>query len=164
MPWDLAPQYDITMEGWKRVRDEAIAKNESSAMWAALELLIPSDVAELHLTPVNDALVVHDQLALESLTGSLQTIPGSSTRARLAFHPSLPSIAEMACQTNPAPILELIWAEEAKAREESKRGGTDKDWDTRIPIETSPRYEYDCYLRWRNRCMSFSASGAGTVP
>ncbi|WP_234754166.1 hypothetical protein [Arthrobacter ramosus] len=155
MPWDQAAQYDATMAGWKRLREEPIDQNESSALWTALELLVPSDVAELYLTPVDDALVVHDQSALESLTGQLlSTLPADHSRVIHDGKPCLSpraslAVAERACHKNPAPILELIIAEETKYREKSKRGGLDEDWETKKPVETSPRYEYEFYLRWK---------------
>ncbi len=104
VPWKEVAQYDATMAGWSRLRAESIDKNESSAMWAALELVIPSEVAELFFTPVDDALVIHDQSAVETLTGQ----PLSTFQAELAWivddgKPCLSplaslSVVEMACR------------------------------------------------------------------
>ncbi|TNB67198.1 hypothetical protein FHJ30_20700 [Arthrobacter sp. BB-1] len=153
VPWDEVAQYDASMDDWKRLRDESIDQNESSAMWTAVELLIPSAVAELFLTPVDDALVIHDQSALESLTGQpLAALPTNHSWITYNGKPCLSPLASLtiskwACCQNPTPVLELIQTEEAEAREKSKRGGTAEDWETRKPIETSPQYEYERYLR-----------------
>lgn len=153
VPWEEVAQYDATMDGWRRLRAESIDQNESSALWAALELVIPSEVAELFVTPVDDALVVHNQGALEILTGQPLSVvqtefssivdDGKPCLSPLA---SL-SVVEMACRKNPAPVLDLIMAEETEAREKSKRGGTVDDWETREPLDTSPQYEYQYYVR-----------------
>lgn len=153
VPWQEVPQYDATMAGWSRLKAESIDKNESSAMWAALKLVIPSEVAELFVTPVDDALVIHDQSAVETLTGQ----PLSAFQAELAWivHDGKPclsplaslSVVEMACRKNPTAVLDLVLAEETEAREKSKRGGTVEDWETRKPVDTSPPYEYEYYLR-----------------
>ncbi|MCI9872786.1 hypothetical protein [Arthrobacter humicola] len=155
VPWNEVAEYDTTMDGWSRLKAESIDKNESSAMWAALELVIPSEVAELFVAPVDDALVVHDQPALETLTGQ----PLSAFQAKHSWigydgKPCLSplaslSVVEMACRKNPTPVLDLVMAEEADVREKSKRGGTTEDWETRKPVETSPRYEYEFYVRWK---------------
>jgi hypothetical protein len=153
VPWEEAAQYDTTMDGWRRLRTESIDKNESSAMWAALELVIPSGVAELFITPVDDALVIHDQSALETLTG--QPLSAFQTGFAWILHDGKPclsplasmSVVEMACRKNPTPVLDLVMAEEAEAREKSKRGGTVEDWETRKLVDTSPQDEYQYYLR-----------------
>lgn len=154
VPWNEVGQYDASMDNWKLLRSESVDENESSAMWTAVELLIPSAVAELFLTPVDDALVIHDLSALESLTNHpLDALPTNHSWITYNGKPCLSplaslTIAEWACHQNPAPVLERILAEEAEAREKSKRGGTSEDWETREPTEASPEYEYERYLRW----------------
>ncbi|MDQ0676554.1 hypothetical protein QFZ36_004180 [Pseudarthrobacter siccitolerans] len=153
VPWEEVTQYDASMDGWRRLRAESIDENESSAMWAVLELLIPSEVGELCVTPVDDALVVHDQGALETLMG--QPLADVQTKFSCVVHDgesclspraSL-SVVELACHKNPTPVLDLVIAEEAKAREKAKRGGTVEDWETKKPVDTSPQYEHGYYLR-----------------
>lgn len=153
VPWEEVAQFDATMDGWRRLRAESIDQNESSALWAALELVIPSEVAELFVTPIDDALVVHNQGALETLTGQPLSVVQTefswivdNGKPCLSPLASL-SVVEMACRMNPAPVLDLIMAEETEAREKSKRGGTVEDWKTRKPVDTSPQYEYQYYLR-----------------
>lgn len=143
VPWAEVAQYDATMDGWRRLRAEPIDENESSAMWAALKLLIPSEVAELFATPVDDALVVHNQEALETLTGQpLSLIQTEFSWIENDGKPCLSplaslSVVEMACRKNPNPVLDLIMAEETEAREKSKRGGITEDWETRS-LSTPP--------------------------
>jgi hypothetical protein len=87
VPWVEVAQYDASMDDWKLLREESIDQNESSAMWTAVELLIPSAVAELFLTPVDDALVIHDRSALESLTGQpLTALP--TNRSSITYNGS----------------------------------------------------------------------------
>lgn len=151
--WEEVSQYDAAMDGWRRLRTESIDQNESLALWAALELVIPSAVAELFVTPVDDALVVHDQPALEILTGRpISAFQDGFVWIVHAEKPCLSPLAslavvEMACRKNPTPVLDLIIAEETEAREKSKRGGTAEDWETRQPVSTSPGEEYQHYLR-----------------
>lgn len=154
VPWDEVAQYDALMDSWTRLRAESVDKAESSALWTALELLIPAEVAELYLTPIDDALVVHDQSAFESLTG--QPLSALSAEHSWIIHNGSPclsqraslAVVEMACRRNPTPILEWILAEETEAREKCKRGGTHEDWETKESVSTSPEYEYRYYLRF----------------
>ena len=148
-------QYDATMDGWSRLKAESIDKNESSAMWAALELVIPSEVAELFVTPVDDAPGCPRSIGAEKLTG--QPLSAFQAEHSWIVHDGEPclsplaslSVVEMACRKNPTPVLDLVMTEEAEVREKSKRGGTAEDWETRKPVETSPRYEYEFYVRWK---------------
>ncbi|MEW1808776.1 hypothetical protein [Pseudarthrobacter sp. NPDC080039] len=153
--WQNVDRYDASMEAWRRLRAESIDEHESSALWAALELVIPSEVAELSAVSSDDVLTVHDHQALETLTG--QAVSGFQTEFSWLVHDgevflsprAAISVAERACRRNPGPVLDLVMAEEAVAREKSKRGGTTKNWETREETTTSPEYEYDHYLRWQ---------------
>lgn len=153
--WQHVVQYDAAMDAWRRLRTESIDEHESSALWSAFELVIPSEVAEPSAVSSDDVLTVHDHQGLEALTG--QAVAGFQTdfswlvqdgKVILSPRAAL-SVVERACHTNPGPVLDMVMAEEAVAREKSKRGGTTKHWETREEITTSPEYEYDDYLRWQ---------------
>ncbi|WP_369745680.1 hypothetical protein [Paenarthrobacter sp. AMU7] len=154
VPWNEVSSYDAVMEGWKALRKQSIDEIESSAMWMIFELLVPETVAELYLTPVDDALTIHNEKALNSLTGCPWTdLPADrswityESKPRLSPLASL-SIAEMICHNNPGTVLDRIMAEEAESREKVKRGGETEDWETRATVPTTPEYEYRSYLRW----------------
>lgn len=153
VPWNEAAEYDAAMEAWNRLSAETIDRNESSALWTVLELLIPDDVAELYLAPVDDALVVHDEEALETLTDlRISALLRDRAWTKYDGKPCLSplaslTVAEMACRKRPGPVLEWIMAEEAQAREKSKRGWQREDYSTRQTVDTSPEYEYSYYLR-----------------
>jgi hypothetical protein len=155
VPWRNVVQYDAFMDAWNRLRAESIDDKESSALWSALELVVPSKVAELSVASSDDVLTIHDHQSLETLTG--QAVAAFQTEfywlvhdGKLVLSPRAAlSVAELACRKNPAPVLDLVMAEEAVAREKSKRGGTAKDWETRDETTTSPEFEYDYYLRWQ---------------
>lgn len=153
VPWEDVVPYDAAMDGWRRLKAEAIDEHEASALWAALELLVPLEVAELSVASSDDSLTVHDHVAFEALTG--QTVAAFQARFSWLVHDgevflspraSL-AVVELACRRNPAPVLDLVMAEEAVAREKSKRGGTIENWETREPVATSAEFEYDYYLR-----------------
>lgn len=154
VPWSEVSSYDTAMEGWKTLRKQSLDSIESSALWAVFELLVPDNIAELYLTPIDDALTIHDQDALESLTGRpWSELPkGQSwiihdSKPRLSPLAAL-SIAEMICRNNPAPVLDRIMEEEKASREKVKRGGETENWETRETVPTTPEYEYRFYLRW----------------
>lgn len=154
VPWSDVSRYDAAMGGWKTLRQQSIDEIESSAMWMVFELLVPETVADLYLTPVDDALTIHNEEALESLTGRPWTdLPADHTwityesKPRLSPLASL-SIAEMICRNNPTPVLDRVMAEEAESREKVKRGAETENWETRETVSTTPEYEYRSYLRW----------------
>ncbi|MFK0005092.1 hypothetical protein [Paenarthrobacter sp. NPDC090522] len=121
VPWEEVAAFDAPMAAWKRLEAEPIDRTESSALWTVLELLVPDQVAELFLTSVDDALVVHDQAQLEVLTGE----PMSSLKESLSweefegkpcFTPLASiTIAQMVCRQNPEPVVDWILTEEATA-------------------------------------------------
>jgi hypothetical protein len=155
VPWQNVVQYDASMDAWSRLRAESIDDKETSALWSAVELVVPSKVAELSVASSDDVLTVHDPQALEALTG--QSVAAFQTGfswlvhdGKLVLSPRAAlSVVELACRRNPGPVLDLVMAEEAVAREKSKRGGTTKDWESREETTTSPEFEYDNYLRWQ---------------
>ncbi|BCW35874.1 hypothetical protein StoSoilA2_19300 [Arthrobacter sp. StoSoilA2] len=117
------------MDGWRRLKAEAIDEHEASALWAALELLVPSEVAELSVASSDDSLTVHDHVAFEALTG--QTVAAFQARFSWLVHDGDVFLSPRA----------------ALAREKSKQGGTIENWETREPLTTSAEFEYDYYLR-----------------
>lgn len=151
--WKDVVEYDTTMDGWGRLRAESPDECESSALWAVHGLVVPSAVAELFVSSVDDALTVHDQTAFEALTGR----PVSAFQAEFSWmiHDgevclsprASASVVELACRRNSGAVLDLVMAEETEAREKSKRGGQIQDWETRELVDTSAEFEYEYYLR-----------------
>ena len=80
VPWEDVVPYDAAIDGWRRLKAEAIDEHEASALWAALELLVPSEVAELSVASSDDSLTVHDHVAFEALTG--QTVAAAHLKIR----------------------------------------------------------------------------------
>lgn len=152
--WDEVGDYDALMEGLECLRTEALTKAEESALWKATELLLPTEVAELFASPVDEALLIHDQHKFEALLGE----PLSALQSDFAWllydgKPCLSPkaslrVAELLCRKNPATVLEAVMAEEAVAREKSKHGGTVTSFESNEPVSTSPDLEYKFYLKW----------------
>jgi hypothetical protein len=125
VPWKDVVSYDASMDGWRRLKAESIDGHEASALWAALELVIPSEVAELSVATSDDSLTVHDHVAFETLTG--QTVAAFQSQFSWLVHDgevflsprAALAVAELVCRRNPAPVLDLVMAEEAVAREKS---------------------------------------------
>lgn len=67
VPWEDVVPFDSSMDGWRRLKAESIDDHEASALWAALELVVPSEVAELSVASSDDSLTVHDHVAFETL-------------------------------------------------------------------------------------------------
>jgi hypothetical protein len=59
-----------------------------SALLAVLELVVPSEVAELSVASSDDSLTVHDHVAFETLTG--QTVGAFQSRQRRRRRPVTP--------------------------------------------------------------------------
>jgi hypothetical protein len=78
VPWEDVVPYNASMDGWRRLKAESIDDDEASALWAALELVVPSEVAELSVASSDDSLTVHDHIAFETLTG--QTVAAFQAR------------------------------------------------------------------------------------
>ncbi|WP_146755311.1 hypothetical protein [Arthrobacter sp. AQ5-05] len=152
VPWDEVGDYDALMEGLGRLRAEALTKAEESALWKATALLLPPEVAELFASPVDEALLIHDQPRFEPLIGqSLSVLQHEFAwilydgKTCLSPRGSL-RVAELLCRKNPAPVLEVVMAEEAEAREKSKHGGTVTSFESNELLPTSPDLEYKFYL------------------
>lgn len=154
VPWDEVGDYDALMEGLGRLRSEALTEAEESALWKATELLLPTEVAELFVSPVDEALLIHDQHKFEALLGEPVSVLQHEFvwilyggRTCLSPRASL-RVAELLCRRNPAPMLEAVMAEEAEAREKSKHGGTVTSFESNELLPTSPDLEYKFYLEW----------------
>jgi hypothetical protein len=78
--WEDVVPYDASTDGWRRLKAESIDDHEASALWAALELVAPSEGAELFVASSDDSLTVHDHVAFETLTG--QTVGAFQPRQR----------------------------------------------------------------------------------
>lgn len=155
VPWAGAAAFDERMAAWKCLEAEPIDKTESPALWTVLELLVPDQVAELFLTSVDDALVVHDQAQLEVMTGrpvsSLKTsLTWEKFEGKPCFTPLASiTIAQMICRQNPERVIDWILAAESSAFEKSKRGGERLSYETGKLGPSSPEYEYQHYLRYQ---------------
>lgn len=84
VPWEDVVAYDTSMDGWRRLKAESIDDHEASALWTALELVIPSEVAELSVASSDDSSTVHDHVAFETLTG--QTVAAFQARFSWLVH------------------------------------------------------------------------------
>ncbi|WNV90353.1 hypothetical protein [Umezawaea sp. Da 62-37] len=149
-PWSHVRRYDESMADWERVSAFELTDIEGSAVGLVFDALIPDEVAELRWSPHVTEII--DPVKLESLIG----LPTEELIERVEFltdgdgHRVLSQegtllIAELACQVNPMPILDLVVEEERKYREKTTRGEsyTDHRGEERT---SSPEWEYSWYL------------------
>lgn len=152
VPWEHVGAYEDLMAHWQRLRAaDDLDEVENSAVNRVFELLIPIEVAEPCHGPVESAVEVHDPAGLETLTGVSPTALAEQHDSFqlegtliLASAASL-VIAEHACRRNPQPVLDSVLADEAEARQKSKRGGTGPTGQDDDPVPTSPEHEYRFY-------------------
>lgn len=155
VPWDQVGAYDELRANWQRLRAaDDLDEVENSVVTRVFELLIPMEVAQLSHGAVESAVEVHDPAGLEALTGLSSTVLADQYDSFymdgtlvLASAASL-VITEHACRRHPRPVLDSVLADEAEAREKSKRGGTGPTTQDDDPLHTSPEHEYRFYLEY----------------
>lgn len=150
-PWSQVDEYDARMANLQRLMDDELTPAEEMAVLVVFDLLIPEETASTTLGYARHATNVENPASLERLTGQplssfIDSVPSFqdgdiwwlSARGSLA-------IAEAACRTTPAPILDWVRDQERRCREACKRGTPRTDLDGK-PYTSSPDWEYSFYL------------------
>jgi len=107
---------------------------------------------------VESAVEVHDPAGLEALAGlsptSLAELHDSfRLEGTLILGPAASLVfAEHACRRHLRPVLDRVLADEAEAREKSKRGGTGPTGQDDGRVPTSPEHEYRFYRAYHRPC------------
>lgn len=152
-PWSDVAEYDELMANWQRLDHDSLDETEEWAVTDVFDHLIAEEVATFDRSFVRNGTSIYRQAGLESIIGLpldhvLKQVEWFKTGENIelsAFGSML--VAEYACRANPAPILEKVMADEAEAREHSKRGRT---WEGRSDSDsrtTTPEWEYEWYRK-----------------
>lgn len=154
VPWVEVETYDALMDGLEKLRLEEVSEPEQRALWIVMDLLMHVNVAELFSTPVDEALIIHDQRRFAELVGEplanlQQNCVWITFEEKVCFSPRASlNIAALLCAKNPTPILEKVMAEEDQAWAKCKEGGSRTNFETNEMEATPPEYEYRIYLEW----------------
>jgi hypothetical protein len=152
-PWSGVTDYDKRMANWERLACSDIDETEESAVGDVFSLLIPDTVATYYDSCVRNGATVLDGEALEQLMA--RPLSDVTDRVEWFEHDDVLElsaggtllIAEYVCSANPAPVLELVMAEEAELREHCKRGREYDAIDGSGKQTSSPEWEYERYRK-----------------
>ncbi|MCF8785240.1 hypothetical protein [Rhodococcus ruber] len=154
-PWSNVHSFDESMANWEKLAAPDLHNVEEEAIGEVFGELVPESVATIYGQGADYVVSIYDTATFEDIVGcSIADIARQcfSCREKGAFllcrNGALIS-AELACRRNPQPILDVVFAEEAEAREACKHGrrrehGRRADDSDR----TSPYWEWDWYLKY----------------
>lgn len=148
-PWSDVARYDERVANWQRITEFELTDIEESAVELVFTTLIPEEVADRHWR--DNVTVIIDAAKLDALIGVavgdiVARVESYTDDDQEVLSPQgTLLIAELACQVNPMPMLELVVEEEREYRERTKRGKTysssrGEDWTS------PPERQYSFYL------------------
>jgi hypothetical protein len=140
------------MANWQRLDQDALDETEDWAVTEVFDLLVPEDVAAYDRSFVRHGASVYRpealaQLLRRPLIDVLEQVEWFTYNGitELSAEGSL-LVAEYACVANPPPVLDMVMASEAEAREHCKRGRDYKGLDGEKRTST-PEWEYEWYRK-----------------
>lgn len=154
-PWSNVQSFDESMANWEKLAAVKLHDVEESALEEVFEALFPETIATIFDGRVDYVVSIHDTAAFEDVVGcsiadiSRQCFSCSEGGTLLLCRNGALISAELACRRNPQPILDVVFAEEAEAREACKHG-RNRDYGRRAngSDRTSPYWEWDWYLKY----------------
>lgn len=155
-PWSDVDAFDELRSNWLRLNGngDGLDDAEQSAVLAVLIALVPEDIAIYDNSPVRHGISISDVPALErlmkrSIGHILDQVEWFDYQGELELS-SVGTLlmAEYVASANPVPMLEVVVAEEAEAREGCKRGRERDFYDGSGKQMSSPEYEYARYRKY----------------
>lgn len=150
--WNCVAEYDAMQANWSSIQGFVMSETEDTALYTVFRELLPESVAELIWSPVQRATTVHDQEAMERIAGmSLTALKErvvwfvEGTHCVLAPEGSM-ILAEAACRSNPAAILDWVVAEELEQQKLVTEGEDVTSLLDGEEYHYSPQQKYRHYL------------------
>lgn len=153
-PWANVQAHDEYIANWEKLAAFELHDVEAAAIAEVFEALVPESVADIYDGRHDYVVSVHDETAFAAIVGcpisevATQCFSCRDGDTVLLGREGALISAELACRRNPQPILDVVFAEEAEAREGCKHGrkrtyklhADDGDM-------TSPYWEWYWYLK-----------------